>query len=88
MGIDRHLLVDRSRYGNWNQAPQWSLQANAEWALQFGVAQWNLYAGFLSNATFVPTLEMFNRQAAAPGAKRQIYIALYNAVSAHAVHIT
>ena len=50
--------------GNWAQAPQWSLQANAEWCLQFGLAQWNLYAGFLSNETFAPTLEMFNRQAA------------------------
>ena len=50
-------------YGNWAQAPQWDLQANAEWALQFGLAQWNLYAGFLGNATFAPTLDFFNRQA-------------------------
>lgn len=53
----------KGTYGNWAQAPHWSLQANAEWCLQFGLAQWNLYAGFLSNESFAPTLEFFNRQA-------------------------
>lgn len=50
-------------YGNWAVSPQWSLQANAEWALTFGLGIWNLYAGFLSNSTFYPTLEFFNRNA-------------------------
>ena len=50
-------------YGNWAVSPAWSLQANAEWALTFGLAQWNLYSGFLGNATFLPTMEFFNRQA-------------------------
>jgi len=36
-------------YGNWAVLPFWSLQANAEWALTFGLATWNLYDGFLGN---------------------------------------
>lgn len=51
------------KYGNWRASPWWSLQANAEWALTFGLNVWNLYAGFLGNATFFPTCEFFNRHA-------------------------
>jgi len=50
-------------YGNWAYSPAWSLQANAEWALTFGLGMWNLYAGFLNDETFAPTLEFFNRHA-------------------------
>lgn len=50
-------------YGNWAASPHWSLQANAEWGLTFGLGIWNLYAGFLGNATFYPTLDFFNRHA-------------------------
>lgn len=50
-------------YGNWAYSPAWSLQANAEWALTWGLSMWNLYAGFLSNKTFAPTLDFFNRHA-------------------------
>ena len=50
-------------YGNWAHSPWWSLQANAEWCLTFGVDVWNLYAGFLGNDTFAPTMEFFNRHA-------------------------
>jgi hypothetical protein len=48
-------------YGNWAQSPPWSLQANAEWALTFGLDVWNVNSGFLSNSSFVPTLDFFNR---------------------------
>eukprot|EP00040_Diaphanoeca_grandis_P031994 m.192702 g.192702 ORF g.192702 m.192702 type:complete len:636 (-) comp32479_c1_seq3:66-1973(-) len=47
-------------YGNWAVSPAWSLQANAEWMLTFGVDVWNLYSGFLSNTTFAPTIDFFN----------------------------
>eukprot|EP00935_MAST-01C_sp_MAST-1C-sp1_P001982 g1982.t1 len=50
-------------YGNWAASPWWSLQATAEWCLTFGVDAWNLYAGFLGNETFAPTMEFFNRHA-------------------------
>ena len=50
-------------YGNWAEAPAWSLQALAEWGLTFGLDVWNLYSGFLGNATFAPTMEFFNRHA-------------------------
>lgn len=50
-------------YGNWAESPWWSLQANAEWCLTFGIDVWNLYAGFLGNSTFAPTMEFFNRHA-------------------------
>ena len=50
-------------YGNWAVSPYWSLRANAEWALTFGLAAWNLYAGFLGNQSFWPILDFFNRQA-------------------------
>jgi hypothetical protein len=36
------------QYGNWKQSPWWSLQANAEWALTFGLDVWNVYSGELS----------------------------------------
>ena len=63
LAVEPNPDPSKHEYGNWAQAPQWSLQANAEWALQFGLAQWNLYAGFLGNATFAPTLAFFNRHA-------------------------
>ena len=50
-------------YGSWAYSPAWSLQANAEWALTWGLSMWNLYAGFLSDETFAPTLDFFNRHA-------------------------
>ena len=50
-------------YGNWATSPWWSLQALAEWGLTFGLDVWNLYAGFLGNASFAPTMEFFNRHA-------------------------
>ena len=50
-------------YGNWAESPWWSLQANAEWVLTYGISAWNLYAGFLSNATFRETLQFVNRHA-------------------------
>ena len=50
-------------YGNWAESPWWSLQANAEWVLTFGISAWNLYAGFLSNVTFRETLQFVNRHA-------------------------
>lgn len=50
-------------YGNWAVSPYWSLQANAEWALTYGLTVWNLYAGFLGNATFAPTMDFYNRHA-------------------------
>mmetsp|Transcript_123100 Transcript_123100/g.298927 ORF Transcript_123100/g.298927 Transcript_123100/m.298927 type:complete len:615 (+) Transcript_123100:41-1885(+) len=50
-------------YGNWVESPWWSLQANAEWVLTYGVSAWNLYAGFISNSTFEDTLTFFNRHA-------------------------
>ena len=50
-------------YGNWAHSPWWSLQANAEWCLTFGVDVWNLYAGFLGNDTFASTMAFFNRHA-------------------------
>ena len=50
-------------YGNWAESPWWSLQANAEWVLTFGISAWNLYAGFLSNETFRETLQFVNRHA-------------------------
>ena len=50
-------------YGNWAESPWWSLQANAEWILTYGISAWNLYAGFLSNATFRETLQFVNRHA-------------------------
>ena len=50
-------------YGNWEESPWWSLQANAEWILTYGISAWNLYAGFLSNETFRETLQFVNRHA-------------------------
>ena len=50
-------------YGNWAHSPWWSLQALAESALTFGVDVWNLYAGFIGNSSFAPTMEFFNRHA-------------------------
>jgi hypothetical protein len=50
-------------YGNWAESPWWSLQANAEWILTYGISAWNLYAGFLSNVTFRETLQFVNRHA-------------------------
>jgi hypothetical protein len=50
-------------YGNWAQSPWWSLQASAEWGLTFGLDVWNVNSGFLSNTSFVPTLDFFNRHA-------------------------
>lgn len=50
-------------YGNWAASPWWSLQALAEWGLTFGLDVWNLYAGFLGNASFAPTMDFFNRHA-------------------------
>ena len=46
-------------YGNWGEAPAWSLQANSEWMLTCGVDIWNLYSGFTSNSSFDPTIEFF-----------------------------
>ena len=50
-------------YGNWEYSPTWSLQANAEWALTYGLDVWNLYSGFVNNASFADTLAFFNRHA-------------------------
>ena len=50
-------------YGNWAYSPHWSLQANAEWALTYGLDAWNLYAGWVNNESFAETLEFFNRHA-------------------------
>lgn len=50
-------------YGNWVYSPAWSLQANAEWALTYGLDTWNLYAGWFLNETFADTLTFFNRHA-------------------------
>jgi hypothetical protein len=50
-------------YGNWATSPAWSLQANAEWALTYGLDTWNLYAGWFGNASFAETLAFFNRHA-------------------------
>jgi hypothetical protein len=48
-------------YGNWAEAPWWSLHANMFWCLTYGVDIWNLYANFIKNETFAPTMEVFNR---------------------------
>jgi hypothetical protein len=48
-------------YGNWAQSPWWNLQANAEWALTFGLDVWNVNSGFIGNNSFAPTLDFFNR---------------------------
>jgi len=62
------------KYGNWETSPWWSLHANAGWALTYGLDVWNLYALFISNSTFAPTMSLFNRYAGqkdpatAPGA--------------------
>ena len=45
------------------RVPSGSLQANAESALSFGLDVWNLYAGWLGNSSFAPTMEFFNRHA-------------------------
>ena len=52
-------------YGNWAFSPPWSLQANAEWALTYGLDTWNLYAGWMNsaNASVAGTLAFFNRHA-------------------------
>ena len=50
-------------YGNWKISPSWSLQANAEWVLTYGLDAWNLYAGWLANASFAETLRFYNRHA-------------------------
>ena len=50
-------------YGNWEYSPAWSLQANAEWALTYGLDTWNLYAGWFLNESFAETLAFFNRHA-------------------------
>ena len=50
-------------YGNWAHSPWWSLQATAEWCLTFGIDVWNLYSGFIGNASFAPTMDFFNRHA-------------------------
>ena len=56
----------QGKYGSWTRSPYWSLQANAEWALTFGLGAWNLYSGFLGNSSFLPALEFFNRHAPSP----------------------
>jgi hypothetical protein len=48
-------------YGNWAVSPWWNLQANAEWALTFGLDVWNVNSGFIGNQSFAPTLDFFNR---------------------------
>ena len=48
-------------YGNWAESPWWSLHANAGWALTYGLDVWNLYALFIENKTFAPTMELYNR---------------------------
>eukprot|EP00937_MAST-01D_sp_MAST-1D-sp2_P002452 g2452.t1 len=53
------------QYGNWAESPWWSLHANAGWALTYGLDVWNLYALFIANATFAPTMQLFNRYAGA-----------------------
>ena len=50
-------------YGNWAHSPWWSLQALTEGALTFGLDTLNLYAGWLGNSSFAPTMEFFNRHA-------------------------
>ena len=50
-------------YGNWVYSPAWSFQANAEWALTYGLDAWNVYAGWLHNASFFETVTFFNRHA-------------------------
>jgi hypothetical protein len=55
--------LSKGTYGNWAHSPWWSLQANAESALSFGLDVWNLYAGWLGNSSFAPTMEFFNRHA-------------------------
>lgn len=61
-------------YGNWRESPWWSLHANALWCLTYGLDIWNLYAEFITNASFAPTMQLFNRYAGhkdpatAPGA--------------------
>ena len=61
-------------YGNWAESPWWSLHANAGWALTYGLDVWNLYALFIANTTFAPTMTLYNRYAGhkdpatAPGA--------------------
>ena len=61
-GVTPNSIQDAAgSYGNWAQGPWWNLQANAEWALTFGLDVWNVNAGFLGNASFAPTLDFFNR---------------------------
>ena len=50
-------------YGNWAHSPWWSLQALTENALTFGLDTLNLYAGWLGNSSFAPSMEFFNRHA-------------------------
>eukprot|EP01043_Picozoa_sp_COSAG02_P052438 COSAG02_NODE_5649_length_4152_cov_2.423143_2_plen_613_part_00 len=50
-------------YGNWAHSPWWSLQALTENALTFGLDTLNLYAGWLGNSSFAPTMTFFNRHA-------------------------
>ena len=50
-------------YGNWAHSPWWSLQALTENALTFGLDTLNLYAGWLGNSSFAPTMDFFNRHA-------------------------
>ena len=61
-GVTPNPVQDRAgSYGNWAQSPWWNLQANAEWALTFGLDVWNVNSGFLGNKSFAPTLDFFNR---------------------------
>ena len=51
------------QYGNWAHSPWRSLQALTESTLTFGLDVLNLYAGWLGNTSFAPTMEFFNRHA-------------------------
>ena len=47
------------QYGNWKQSPWWSLQANAEWALTFGLDVWNVYPGTTNALHFICSVRLF-----------------------------